>query len=124
MRRLPLSLIVLVGLHATALADPLPAPSFWQNNRGSQLQIVSVNANGVVRGFFTNYAEGYHCKGIRYPAIGRTSPAVTIFTVNFVKCRSVTTWTGTVQGGFMPSAWVLRHNGQTQTGSDFFYRIN
>jgi avidin family protein len=124
MRRLLVSLAVLCGLSSTACADPLSAPSFWKNQRGSELRIVSVNAKGEVKGFFTNYAEGYKCKGIKYPAKGRTTPFVTEFTVNFVKCRTTTIWRGTVQGQNMPTAWTLQHDGQTDAGFDFFYRIN
>jgi hypothetical protein len=61
--------------------------------------------------------------GIPYPVTGITSPGLTIFTVNFQKCRAVTKWNGHAQGLGMSAPWLLRNNGQTQTGFDFFTRL-
>jgi len=107
MRRLLLSMLILCGLHPTAFADQLTAPSFWKNNLGSELRITGVGVNGTLRGTFTNYAKDYSCKGIPYPISGRTSAVITTFKVNFVKCRTVTTWQGTVQGLAFPAPWSL-----------------
>jgi avidin family protein len=115
---------LLLGSSGIAVADPMPAPSFWKNQRGSELRIVSVSKNGRISGTFTNYATNYQCQGIPYAAVGVTSPATTTFAVNFVKCRTVTRWTGTILGLVMSTQWVLRYGGQTDTGYDFFYRIN
>jgi hypothetical protein len=124
MRKLLLSIVVLCGLHATAVADQLTAPSFWKNQRGSELRITALGANGAVRGTFTNYAPNYQCKGIPYAVSGRTTAVLTTLRVNFVRCKTVTTWQGAVQGLAFPTTWTLQYNGQTETGFDFFYRIN
>ena len=123
MKRLLVTIALALAFQGSASADLLPAPSTWQNQRGSTLQITSVNG-GVVRGFFTNQAPGYKCQGIRYPANGTTSMTTTTFRVNFTACQTVTTWLGTVAWYGFPTTWLLRHGGQTQTGADFFYRVN
>jgi hypothetical protein len=124
MKKLLLVFGFLVGFSGAGIADQLTAPSLWKNQRGSELRITAVGNNGSLRGTFTNYAPNYQCQGIPYPITGITTAGPTTFRVNFVQCRTVTTWTGTAFGFGMPTEWVLRYNGQTQTGSDFFYRIN
>ncbi|HLI99461.1 MAG TPA: avidin/streptavidin family protein [Bradyrhizobium sp.] len=124
MKKLLLAFCVLIGFSGAGFADPLTAPSLWRNQRGSELRITAVGNNGSLRGTFTNYAPGYQCQGIPYPIVGTTSPGPTTFTVNFVQCRTVTKWNGTASGFGMPTEWVLYYNGQTQTGSDFFFRVN
>jgi hypothetical protein len=124
MKKLLLVFGFLVGFSGAGFADQLTAPSLWKNQRGSELRITAVGKNGSLRGTFTNYAPNYQCQGIPYPITGITTAGPTTFRVNFVQCRTVTTWTGTAFGFGMPTEWVLRYNGQTQTGSDFFYRIN
>jgi Avidin family len=94
------------------------------DQRGSELRITSVGKNGSLHGTFTNYASGFQCQGIPYPITGMTSPGPTTFTVNFVQCRTVTRWDGTASVFGMPTQWVLRHGGQTETGTDFFFRKN
>jgi hypothetical protein len=124
MKKLLLVFGLLVGFSGAGIADQLTAPSLWKNQRGSELRITSVGNNGSLRGTFTNFDPNYQCQGIPYPITGITTPGPTTFTVNFLKCRTVTKWSGTAFGLSMPTQWVLRHNGQTQTGSDFFFRIN
>jgi hypothetical protein len=124
MKKLLLVFGFLVGFSGAGIADQLTAPSLWKNQRGSELRITAVGTNGSLRGTFTNYASGFQCQGIPYPIAGITTPGPTTFTVNFVKCRTVTTWKGSASVFGMPTEWVLRHNGQTQTGSDFFFRVN
>jgi len=124
MRRLLFSIVILLcGFQAAALADPLTAPSFWKNQRGSELMITAVSSSGAIRGTFTNRAAGFGCQGIPYPVTGRTTAQQTTFKVNFVRCRTVTTWTGVVNGLTMPTTWILIYNGPTQTGFDFFTRF-
>src|ERR1044071_9590068 len=74
MRRLLFSIVILLcGFQAAALADPLTAPSFWKNQRGSELMITAVSSSGAIRGTFTNHAAGLGCQGIPYPVTGRTT---------------------------------------------------
>ena len=124
MRKLLLAIGVAFCCQTAALADPLPAGSTWQNQRGSLLNVGAVRGNGSFRGTYINNAPGFQCQGTPYPAIGRTSSAKTVFRVKFTQCQSVTTWTGTVNGPYMPTSWILIHNGQKQTGQDYFYRTN
>lgn len=122
MKRLAVAIALALAFQGRAIADLLPAPSTWQNQRGSTLQITSVNG-GIVRGVFTNHASGFQCQGIPYPANGTTNMTMTTFRVNFAACQTVTTWEGTVAWYGFPTTWLLRHRGQIQTGSDFFYRV-
>lgn len=125
MKRLLLSIVVLCGLQVSAVADPVRAPSFWKNQRGSELRITAVRPDGTIAGTYINRAEGTHCKGTSYPVTGRTTIPRTVFRVNFTHCKSVATWTGTVEHwGWFPTEWKLLHNGQTTYGLDFFYRVN
>ena len=118
-----LAVAILLGLQTLALADPLTAGSLWTNQRGSQLKITSVSGRSF-RGTFTNNAAGFQCLGIPYPVTGTTFGVQITFTVNFVKCRTVTKWQGDFQGFGMSVQWVLQSKGQTQVGFDFFSRTN
>ena|ERR1043166_4895115 len=121
MHRLLMSVVVLCGLCATAFADKLPAGSLWTNGFGSQLLITSVDVNGMLQGTFRNYAEGFGCVGIKYPISGRTTAAITTFKVNFLECKKIITWRGTVHhGSIFPAPFSLEHNGQTTRAVDVF----
>ena len=109
MRKLLLAFGFLLSFQTFAFADPLPSFSFWQNQRGSTLQIFFVNPNGSFDGVFINQAAGFECQGIPYPAVGTATPAVVIFTVSFTKCRSQTVWRGRVSGTTMSTKWVLTY---------------
>jgi|ERR1051325_623423 hypothetical protein len=123
MKRLLVAIALILAFQGNVLADLL-RPGLWKNDKGSTLQITSVSPNGTVRGVFTNHAQGFGCQGIPYPANGKTSMVLTTFRVNFTACQTVTTWQGTVAWYGFPTTWLLVHQGRTQTGSDFFYRVN
>jgi Avidin family len=123
MKKLLLVICLLFGFSEAAMADQLQAPSLWKNQRGSELKITAVK-NGRISGTFTNRDPNYQCVGISYPVTGVTSSGPTTFTVNFVKCRTVTKWNGNVLGLAMSSQWVLTYNGQTQVGYDIFFKFN
>jgi hypothetical protein len=120
MRKLLLAFFVLLASQTFAAADPLPAPSFWQNQRGSTLQIFSA---GQVSGIFVNNAAGFQCKGIPYPVTGTSTASAVVFTVVFAQCNSQTTWRGTVRGNTMPTSWVLTYPGGKMRGKDLFTRV-
>jgi len=122
MKKFLLILGLLIGLSGIAKADQLEAPSLWKNQRGSELRITSVNGTSF-RGTFTNFDPSFQCVGIPYPVSGISAGPQASFTVNFVKCRTVTKWRGDARGFGMSVQWVLQHNGQTQVGFDFFSRI-
>lgn len=123
MKKFLLIIGLLIGFSGVANADRLIAPSLWKNQRGSELRITSVNGTSF-RGTFTNFDPNFQCVGIPYPVTGVAGGGPTTFTVNFVKCATVTKWNGDVQGLGLSAQWLLQHNGQTQVGFDFFWRVN
>jgi Avidin family len=121
----PVSLLLLV---TSALADTLPAPSSWKNQRGSELDVWAVSG-GAIQGEFTNNAAGFECQGIPYPAVGHETASGFFFVVTFAKCNSLTRWQGQVRGSQMFTKWKLfyiKPNGApgVLTGSDTFQRSN
>jgi hypothetical protein len=128
MKRILLALVVLFGSQTLAFAQGMPAPSFWQNQRGSTLEVFSVDGLGSFQGQFVNQAAGFQCKGIPYPAAGSSKPVSVIFSVNFVQCYSHTTWYGVIAGNKIRTNWVLLYlppNGPPQKlqGTDVFTRV-
>src|SRR5262245_21866418 len=120
MRKLLLAFIVLLASQALAAADPLPAPSFWQNQRGPTLEIFSA---GNISGIFINRAPGFQCQNIPYPVFGTSTAYTVMFTVNFFQCNSQTTWRGTVRGRKMATSWVLTYPCGKMSGKDTFTRM-
>jgi len=128
MKRILLALTILLGFQSLAFSQGLPAPSLWQNQRGSTLEVFYVDPAGPFRGQFTNQAAGFQCKGIPYPATGTVRGVAVTFVVSFVQCTSQTTWTGSVSGNKMRTRWVLIYTPpsgppQRLTGSDLFTRV-
>ncbi|QHP67988.1 hypothetical protein EI171_12130 [Bradyrhizobium sp. LCT2] len=129
MKRL-LGLLLLVQsllLSAEAMAQGLSAPSYWKNERGSELYIWSANS-GTIQGIFTNHAQGFACQGIPYPASGSLSPTGLYFVVTFSQCNSFTRWVGKIKGSQIPTSWTLLYvdkKGKLSRlkGADIFTRI-
>ena len=69
-------------LSGEVFAQGLSAPSYWKNERGSELLVWSVN-NGVIQGTFTNHAQGFQCQGLPYPASGAIKSTGLYFVVTF-----------------------------------------
>ncbi|WP_407114241.1 avidin/streptavidin family protein [Bradyrhizobium sp. LMG 9283] len=114
-------------LCAEARAQGLPAPSYWKNERGSELFVWSANS-GSIQGTFTNHAQGFACQGIPYPASGAVRPTGLYFVVTFAQCNSFTQWVGKVNGPQMPTSWTLFYvdkNGKPSKlkGADIFTRV-
>ncbi|WP_312012852.1 avidin/streptavidin family protein [Bradyrhizobium sp. SBR1B] len=114
-------------LSAEATAQGLPAPSYWKNERGSELFVWSANG-GAIQATFTNHAQGFACQGIPYPASGAASQTGLYFVVTFAQCNSFTRWIGTVKGSVMPTSWTLFYvdkNGKPlkTKGTDTFTRV-
>lgn len=114
-------------LSAEAVAQELPAPSYWKNARGSELFILSAD-KGAIQGIFTNHAQGFACQGIPYPASGSVNPSGLHFVVTFAQCNSFTRWVGKLKGSQMPTAWTLFYvdkNGKPGKlkGADVFTRL-
>jgi len=123
MKRFLLAIGLLSGFSATGMADGLTAPSLWKNQRGSELRITSVTGSQL-HGTFTNFDPNFQCRGIPYPISGYTTGGPTQFTVNFVKCGTVTTWSGSAQPFGYSAGWVLRYKGRAEGGYDFFSPAN
>ena len=128
MKRILLALVVLLGFQSLAFAQALPAPSLWQNQRGSTLEVYYVDPAGSFQGQFINQAAGFSCKGMPYPAAGTIKGAAIIFSVSFVQCTSHTVWYGVVSGNTMKTNWILIYtppNGPPQRlqGTDLFTKV-
>jgi hypothetical protein len=128
MKRLVLALLCFFTLQAPLQAQTIGPGQIWKNQYGSVLAISSVSPGGSFRGIFTNHADGFSCQGIPYPVTGQNVSVQITFTVNFVKCKTITVWKGDVAGLGMSTPWLLRYidqNGtpQTMTGFDFFGRF-
>ncbi len=117
----------LLLLSSEVMAQGLPAPSYWKNERGSELFIWSSDSGGI-QGIFTNHAQGFKCQGIPYAASGAVGPNGLYFVVTFAKCNSLTRWIGKTNGSVMSTRWKLFYvdqNGRPSQlkGSDTFTRI-
>jgi hypothetical protein len=128
MKRVFIALVVLLGFQSFSVAQGLPSPSFWQNQRGSTLELYFVDPSGTFQGQFINQAKDYKCKGIPYAAVGNSTGAAVVFSVAFLQCSSHATWYGVVNGNTMRTNWVLLYappNGPPQKfqGSDVFTRV-
>lgn len=114
-------------LSAEAMAHGLAAPSYWKNERGSELFVWSANS-GAIQGTFTNHAHGFACQGIPYPASGAVGPTGLYFVVTFARCNSFARWVGKTNGSQMPTSWTLFYvdkNGKPGKlkGADIFTRV-
>jgi hypothetical protein len=120
MKKLLLALAMLFGFQTLAFAQ-LSGPSTWTNQRGSVLKVTSLS-RGTFRGSFINRNPDIGCLGIPYPVTGTNFGVQITFTVSFVRCRAVVKWQGDVSGFGMSTPWVLKRNGTTTWGFDFFGR--
>jgi hypothetical protein len=120
MKKIFLAFAILFGFQSLAFAQ-LSGPATWTSQRGSILKVTSLS-RGTFRGIFINKAPEIGCQGIPYPVTGTNFGVQITFAVNFVKCRAVVKWQGDVSGLGMSTPWVMRRNGATTTGFDFFGR--
>jgi Avidin family len=109
------------------MAQGLQAPSYWKNEKGSELFIWSSDGRAF-RGIFTNHAQGFECQDIPYPASGAVGPKGLYFVVTFAKCNTVTRWIGKTNGSQMPTRWKLFYvdangNPSQLKGTNIFTRI-
>jgi hypothetical protein len=120
MKKLMLALAMLFSCQTLAFAQ-LSGPATWTSQRGSVLKVTSLS-RGTFRGIFINRNPDIGCLGIPYPVAGTNFGVQITFTVNFAKCGAVVKWQGDVSGFGMSTPWVMRRNGVTTTGFDFFGR--
>ena len=120
MKKLLLALAMLLSFQTLAFAQ-LYGPATWTSQRGSVLKVTSLS-RGTFRGSFINRNPDIGCVGIPYPVTGTNFSVQITFTVNFVRCGAVVKWQGDVSGFGMSTPWVMRRNGATTWGFDFFGR--
>ena len=110
----------------SALAQSsLPVPSFWTNQRGSEMKLYSMDAQGNLSGVYINHAAGFSCQGTPYALTGRAVGSSVSFTVvwsnSTADCHSKTVWHGHVHGNTIPTRWLLIGVGfPPQNGTDVF----
>jgi hypothetical protein len=121
------TVFLLLATMATAFAQNLPPLSTWKNEGGSILTIWWVSGDSF-HGSFTNFAPGFQCQGIPYPAVGSVKPnGAVLLTVTFTNCNTVTNWHGRLLGNQIPTRWKLVYsdsNGHFRTlyGKNVFVR--
>ncbi|WP_197031631.1 avidin/streptavidin family protein [Mesorhizobium ciceri] len=113
-----------------ALAQTLPVPSTWINERGSVLTVQSVDASsGKILGNFTNNAPNTACLGTPgFDLAGKIENDDVKLYVTFknqsMDCRTITLWTGKLAGDKITTIWELVYltpdGFSTATGSDTF----
>jgi hypothetical protein len=110
-------------------ASTPPAPSIWINQSNSILEIESIDANGVIRGSFTNHKQGTECLAVAYPVEGHVLASGLFFAVTFPPCFTVTTWQGTFSGNVIQTNYTYDYpdwstgNMTPATGSDVFTKL-
>jgi hypothetical protein len=129
--RVAAGLLVLLSSVVQTMAQSLPAPSTWQNQRGSILTISTIDGSGQFAGKYENRAAGFPCQDT-YDMEG----AVTGSQVSFVvvwknanpknNCNSVTAWRGTLAGNKLSTSWQLAYGNpksgkiEIKQGRDYF----
>jgi hypothetical protein len=123
-------LLVMLSLASlTAMAQAIPVPSVWTNQRGSMLYLDAMTPNGQITGHYINRAQGTYCQNIAYPLVGWIYGTAITFTVDWQgpteSCNSITSWTGFLYQNNINTLWQLVVNGSTSTqqimqGSDVF----
>jgi Avidin family len=127
MQRLVTALLIVVAMSASAFAQSLPVPSYWRSQRGSEMKIYTVDAQGIFKGIFVQHDGGLTCENTPYNLAGREKGNHVEFTVvwiNFVEnCNSQTFWHGHIEGKTIRTRWVLYSQGKVPlslSGTDIF----
>ena len=126
-----ISLSFSAGSYANSVSS-IPAPSIWENQGGSTLNIDSISNTGLITGTYINRESDYACRNIPYPvtgwAYGTAISFATIWQSTLASCNSITAWTGFLYKGQISSLWSLTINGTSSAsqiirGNDTFERI-
>src|SRR5215469_12012843 len=118
MYRLIAAVLLFVTATVSASAQSLPIPSYWQNQRGSELNVIPAVTPclGCFGGFYWNHAAGFQCQASPanpkpYTVTGYTRGPYLRFKViwdnGIQNCHSTTLWQGYVQGDTMRTSWLL-----------------
>jgi hypothetical protein len=109
--RVTVTIALLVAATIAACAQSLPVPSYWLNQRGSEMKLYTIDGQGNFVGVYINHAQGFACQGTPFPLAGHASGAKVTFTVVWTNpwqnCHSTTIWHGIVNGRSLPTKWVL-----------------
>jgi len=85
---------LLVATTITVFAQSFPVPSYWLNQRGSEMKLYAIDPQGNFTGVYINHAAGFACQGTPFPLAGHVSGTTTI-------------WHGLAKGSTLPTNWVL-----------------
>jgi hypothetical protein len=115
MFRFILGFLLSACVSVSAFAQNLPIPSFWLNQRGSELKLYPATQPGSFDGVYLNHASGFKCQASPtnppYHVTGHSHGARVTFKVvwnNGVEnCESTTIWHGRVTGRMMKTHWIL-----------------
>jgi len=125
MYRLMAALFLLLAATLAASAQNLVIPSYWLNQRGSEMKLYSWGADGTFKGVYINHAAGFACQNTPYDlwgrAIGSHIKFMVIWTNWAADCKSKTVWQGRVRGGTIATRWILTgHDFPPLRGTDIF----
>jgi hypothetical protein len=112
MHRLLTTLLVLVISGVSASAQSLPVPSYWKNQRGSEMKLYEMATDGTFKGIYINHAARTHCQNTPYDvhgtAIGRHVKFSVVWKNWWEDCKSTAVWHGRVTGKTITTWWLLR----------------
>jgi hypothetical protein len=127
MKRLVTALVIVIAASVGAIAQTFPVPSYWTNQRGSEMKIYWIDAQGMFRGVYINHAAGFACQGTPYALTGIVRGNHIAFTVewsNFAQnCNSQTFWHGHIEDKTIKTRWALYTRGAPPLvlrGADIF----
>jgi Avidin family len=105
------TIALLAAATIAAFAQSLPVPSYWLNQRGSEMKLYAIDPQGNFLGVYINHAPGFACQGTPFPLSGHAIGALVTFTVVWTNpwqdCHSRTIWRGVVSGTSLPTKWLL-----------------
>jgi hypothetical protein len=126
MFRLFTALFLLAAASVGAHAQSLQVPSYWQNQRGSELKLYSIDAQGKLTGVYVSHTGG--CQYAPFPLTGLVQGThirfVVVWANGVLNCNSRTLWHGHVIGKTMNTRWTLTGTGIPVpiTGIDIFHQ--
>jgi Avidin family len=125
MSRLVTALLLVVAATVSVFAQSLPVPSYWTNQRQSQMKLYYMDPQGNFTGVYINNAQGFGCQGTPFALTGHAAGANVTFTVvwnnGIQNCNSTTIWRGVVTGQKLPTNWILiSPHAPPQYGTDLF----
>ncbi|MFY9836614.1 MAG: avidin/streptavidin family protein [Xanthobacteraceae bacterium] len=124
MKRLVTAFLFVVASSVSVLAQSLPVPSYWLNQRLSEMKLYSINQQGIFSGVYINHAADFACQGTPFAVNGQVVGNRVVFTViwnnGIQNCNSKTVWQGTVAGRRINTQWILYSPNGNQRGTDIF----